>query len=131
MRDHDGVFAVLLSPVLVELLEKVLVLVLGGGGVRLILHLEHDGHDLRAGIILVTEDEVALAARPGIVVLLEVGIGEGRGPQLVELDLTMLLKRLPHHLGGQLRLQVTQPLNLLVTILDLDLVTPFSTRLKT
>ena len=131
MRDHDGVLAVLLPPVLVELLEKVLVLVLGGGGVRLILHLEHDGHDLRAGIILVAEDEVALAARPRIVVLLEVGIGEGRGPQFIEFDLAMLLKRLPHHLGGQLRLQITQPLNLLVTILNLDLITSFSTRLKT
>ena len=113
----------LLLPVLVELLEKVLVLVLGGGGVRLILHLEHDGHNLRSGIILVAEDEVALAARPGIVVLLEVGIGKSRGSQLVELDLAMLLKRLPHHLGGQLRLQITQPLNLIVTILDLDLIT--------
>lgn len=35
----------------------------------------------------------------------------------------MLLKRLPHHLGGQLRLQITQPLNLIVTVLDLDLIT--------
>ena len=37
----------------------------------------------------------------------------------------MLLKRLPHHLGGQLRLQITQPFNLIVTVLDLDLVTLF------
>ena len=51
------------------------------GVVGLVLHLEHDGDDLVALLIEVAEDEVALGALHHLVVLLEVGAGEGGRPQ--------------------------------------------------
>ncbi len=116
--DQHRVLAALLLAVRIELLEEVLVLVLGGRGVVLILHLEHDRDDLVTGLIALAEDEVALGAVGGVVVLLEVGMRERRGTQLIELSLAVLLEGLAHHLGGKAHLHIAQALDFLVLIAD-------------
>ena len=116
------VLAALLRAVVIELLEEVLVLVLGGRVVVLVFHLEHDGDDLVAVLIALAEDEVALGAAARIVVLLKVCVGEGRHAQAVELGLAVLFERLAHHLGGKARLHVAQTLDLLVLIAQDGLV---------
>ena len=116
-RDQHRILAALGGAVVVELLEEVLVLVLGRRGVVLVLHLEHDGDDLGA-VALLAEDEVALAALARVVVLLKVRIGERRHTQAVELRLAVLLERLAHHLGGKANLHVAQAFDLLVLVAD-------------
>ena len=104
--DQHRVLAALLLAVRIELLEEVLVLVLGSRGVVLVLHLEHDRDDLVPGLIALAEDEVALGAVGSVVVLLEVGMRERRSAQLIELSLAVLLEGLAHHLGGEARLHI-------------------------
>ena len=116
--DQHRVLAALLLAVRIELLEEVLVLVLGGRGVVLVLHLEHDRDDLVTGVIALAEDEVALGTVGGVVVLLKVGMRERRGTQLIELGLAVLLEGLAHHLGGEARLHIAQALDLLVLVAD-------------
>ncbi len=91
---------------------------LGDRGVVLVLHLEHDGDDLVTGLVALAEDEVAIGAVGSVVVLLEVGMRERRGAQLIELSLAVLLEGLAHHLGGQAGLHVAQTLDLLVLVAD-------------
>ena len=69
--DQNGILASLSVAVGVELLEEVLVAVFGGCLVHLVLHFKHDGHVLHV-IFVVAEDEVALAAAGGVIILLEV-----------------------------------------------------------
>ena len=63
----------------VELLEKVLVLVLRGGRVRFVLHLEHDGDVFRAVLRKVAEYEITLRAFHDLVVFLERCLRQGEG----------------------------------------------------
>ena len=92
--------------------------------VGLVLHLEHDGHDLVALLVAFAEDEVALRALGRVVVLLEVRARKRGGADLVELGLAVLLQRLAHHLGGQARLHVLVALDLAVLVGD-DVVLGF------
>ncbi len=119
---EHGVLATLLCAVVVELLKEVLVLVLGRRVIVLVFHLEHDGNDLVSVLVALTENEVALGAAARVVVLLKVGIGEGRHAQAVELGLAVLLERLAHHLGGEARLHVAQALDLFVLVAQDGLV---------
>ncbi|MPN14540.1 hypothetical protein SDC9_161867 [bioreactor metagenome] len=98
-RNEHSIFAALFGAILVELLEEIFIFLLGRRFVALILHLEHDRDNLRARFIQVAEDVVAFAARPSVVVLLEIGFRKRCSPEAVELDLAMLLKGLANHLG--------------------------------
>ena len=91
---------------------------LGGRGVVLVFHLEHDRDDLVAVLVALAEDEVALGALGRVVVLLKVRIGKRRHAQAVELGLAMLLQGLAHHLGREARLHIAQALDLLVLKAD-------------
>ena len=121
-RYQDRIFTTLLVPVLIELLEEVFVLVLARGSIRLVLHLEHNGYILSAVFVVVTEDEVALAAGLGIIVLLEVGLRESHRTHLGELVHTVLLKRLTDHLRGHTRLQILVVVDLSILVLNSLLV---------
>ena len=120
--DQHGVLAALLPAVLVQLPEEVLVLVLGGGRIHLVLHLEHDGNELHALVRAVPVDEVALAAGARVVVLFKRGVLERQRADAVELRHAVLLQALADHLGGLLRLEVTVVRDLLVLLTDLQLV---------
>ena len=76
----------------VQLLAKVFVLVLGGGGVHLVFHLEHYGNELYSVVGGFAVYEVAFAAGPGVVVLFKISVLKSGGPQFVEFGLTVLLK---------------------------------------
>ena len=52
------IFTVLLVSVFIEFTEEVFVFVLGGSRFIFVLHLKHDGDDLGAVIVIITEDEV-------------------------------------------------------------------------
>ncbi len=119
---EHGVLAALLRAVVVELLKEVLVLVLGRRVVVLVFHLEHDGDDLVSVLVALTENEVALGAAARVVILLKIGVGEGRHAQAVELGLAVLFERLAHHLGGKARLHVAQALDLFVLVAQDGLV---------
>ncbi len=86
--------------------------------VLLVLHLEHDGDDLDAVLIHLSEDVITLGAVRDLVVLLEIGVGEGRGTDAVERDLAMLLEGLAEHLRGKLGLHVTQLADLGILVRD-------------
>ncbi len=101
---------------MVELLKEVLVFMLNCRVVVLVFHLKHNGDDLVTILVALTENEVALCAATCVVVLLKVRIGKRRHAQTIELNLTVLLERLAHHLGGETRLHVAQTLNLLLLI---------------
>lgn len=120
--DEHGVLAAFLAAVLVELGEEVLVAVLGGREVGLVLHLEHDGETFLA-VDIVAEDEVALGAGAGVVVLLEVGRPEAAlAAGYVEYVIAMLLEGLAEHLGGEAAFHVAVALYLLVLGLQHELV---------
>ena len=121
-RDQHGVFAVLFPPVPVQLPEEVFVLVLAGGGVHLVFHFKHDGQDFRAVLRALPENEVPLAAGAGVVVLVEIGVGEGGHTDAVELRQTMLLQAFAHHLGGLPCLEIPVLGDLLVLQGQLGLV---------
>ena len=123
--NQHGIFAPLLKAILVQLLQEVLVLVLGAGAVVLIFHLKHDGDDLGAWLVQVAKNVVALAAGPGVVVFLKISAWKRCGANTVELRLAVLLQRLAHHLGGQARLHVAQALYRIIAVFDLRLVLVF------
>ena len=111
-RHEHGVLAALRVAIGIELFEEVLVFVLGGCLIHLVLHLEHNG-DVLDAILVVAEDEVALAASGRIVVLLEVGVGEHRPHLAVEDGAAVGFQALADHFGGQARLEILQALDLL------------------
>ncbi len=121
-RDQDGVFAMLLVPVFVELLEEVFVGFLGGRSVGLVLHLEHDGDDLGLLrlVFVIAEDEIALGARFGrdLVVLAEFAIGVSWQADAVEFVVAMLLQTLPNEFSGHLCLEVFVVIDLVLFGLD-------------
>ena len=117
--DEHRVLAVLVVAVLVELLEEVLVFVVTGGGLLLGLHLEHDGEHLGAALVDLAIDEVALRTAHHLVVLVEVGVAEGRGTPAVELVFAVLLKRLADELGGKTNALVAQAGDLVLLIAEL------------
>ena len=86
---------------------------LGGGGVGLVLHLEHDGDEFNS-VRRLAEYKVALTARARVVVLFKVGVREGHHSHRVELCQTVLLEALADHLCRLPRLEVLQPLYFLV-----------------
>ena len=86
---------------------------LGGGGVGLVLHLEHDGDEFNS-VRRLAEYKVALTARARVVVLFKVGVWEGHHSHRVELCQTVLLEALADHLCRLPRLEVLQPLYFLV-----------------
>ena len=110
-RHEYGILAAFRGTVGIELIEEVLVLVLGGRLVLLVLHLEHD-RDILDAIFIVAEDEIALAAFGGIVVLFEVGVGEHRTHLAVEYGAAVGLQALADHLGRQARLEVLEAFHL-------------------
>ena len=82
-------------------------------------------HQIKKGFILLSSDdsdEVALAARACVVVLLEVGARERRRADLVERRLAVLFERLAEHLRRQLRAHLLQAFDRVVAVLDLRLV---------
>ena len=87
--------------------------------VVLVLHLEHDGDNLLARFrVALAENEVTLGAVSHIVVLLEVGIWEGSGADLVEFRFAMALQRFAHHLRGKAGLHILHTGDFLVLVLD-------------
>ena len=86
--------------------------------VALVFHLEHDGDDLVALVVGLSEHEVTLRSVDHVVVLLEVCLREGGGAHLVELDLAVLLERLAHHLGGKAGLHLLVAGNFLFLVGD-------------
>ena len=93
------VFALLLVTILVQLCEEVFILVLSGGGIGLVLHLEHDADHLSAVVVHLPEDEISLCAPAGVVVLLEVGVLESCCPEFVEFVLAEAFEGFADHLG--------------------------------
>ena len=102
---QHGILTSFLPPVLVQLLQEVLVFMLSGSGFHFVLHLEHD-RDVFRPVFTVTEDEVALRTVARIIVLVKVSIRHQRTQITLELNTTMLLQGLTHHLRRHLRLQV-------------------------
>ena len=94
---------------------------LGGGGVGLVFHLEHDGDVLHA-VDMVAEDEVALCASAGVVVLLEIGVGVDAATDAVELRAAMDLEALADHLGRHSGLQILVIIHLLLLLLEAPLI---------
>ena len=119
--DKHGVFAAFLAAIFVELGEEILVAMLGSGGVGLVFHLEHDGDVLHA-VDMVAEDEVALCASAGVVVLLEIGVGVDAATDAVELRAAMDLEALADHLGRHSGLQVLVIIHLLLLLLEAPLI---------
>ena len=72
---------------------------LGGGLVRFVFHLEHNGNIFRS-IIVIAEDEVSFGAVSNLVIFFEIGIGKERA-HAVELRAAVDLQGLAHHLGGE------------------------------
>ena len=70
-RHQHGELAALLSTVLIQFLEKILIFVLRRCSIHLVLHLEHDGHILLIAF-KVTEDKVALRPFGHLIVLFKV-----------------------------------------------------------
>jgi hypothetical protein len=97
-RDEHRVLAALVVAVLIELGEEVAVLLLRGGYVGLVLHLEHDRDVLHVVVAEVPEDVVTLRASGCVVVLPERCVGERERAHAVELDLAMLLEGLAEEL---------------------------------
>ena len=94
---------------------------LGGRLVHLVLHLEHDG-DVLHPVLEIAEDEVALAAERGVIVLLEIGVRE-HGPHFpVEHVAAVRLEGFADHLGGHPGFQVLVVVDLLLRHLQLGLV---------
>ena len=118
---EHSVLTAFLAAVVVELLKEVLVLVTIGSGVALVLHLEHDG-DVLEVIVLVAEDEVTLATLRGIIVLLEIGIGQERANGGIELGAAMLLQSFAHHFCWQTSLQVLIIINQSLLLLELHVI---------
>ena len=98
-RDKNCIFAVFFVSVFVQLLQKVLVLMLGRCFVRLVFHLKHDGNIFRAVFTIFTIDEIPLTARPGIIVLFKISIRKCRHPNRVKLRKAMLFQAFSNHLG--------------------------------
>ena len=111
---QNRVFAVFLAAVLVKLREEILISVLRGRLVELVLHLEHDGQKLVAVVIALAEDEVALGAAAGVVVLLKIRLWKSRHAQLVKLGQAVLFQALAHHLCGLFRLKILVKCDLIV-----------------
>ena len=84
----------------------------------LVLHLEHDGEQLVALVVVVAEDEVPLGAAHSLVILLEVGARVGLQADAVKLRLAVLLERLADELGGQAHAVVAQALDVVAVALD-------------
>ena len=94
---------------------------LGGRLVHLVLHLEHDG-DVLHPVLEIAEDEVALAAERGVIVLLEIGVRE-HGPHFpVEHVAAVRLEGFADHLGGHPGFQVLVVIDLLLRHLQFGLV---------
>ena len=94
---------------------------LGGGGVGFVFHLEHDGDVLHA-VDMVAEDEVALCASAGVVVLLEIGVGVDAATDAVELRAAMDLEALADHLGRHSGLQILVIIHLLLLLFEAPLI---------
>ena len=94
---------------------------LSGGLVGLVLHLEHNGDILRI-VLIVAEDEVALGATGGVVVLLEVSVREQGSHFPVERVAAVGLEGFADHLGGKACLQILVIVHLLLRDLQFGLV---------
>ena len=66
--------AALFVSILIQLSEKVLILVLGGGFISLVLHFKHNGDELCTIFSALTVNEVTFAAGFGVVVFLKIGV---------------------------------------------------------
>ena len=116
--DEHGVLAALVAAVLVELLEVVLVPLAVGGVVILVLHVEHDGDHLHAGVVQLAEDVVALGTVHHVVVLVELRLGEGHHAHAVELHLAVLLEGLSDELYREAAALVAQAVDLILLVAD-------------
>ena len=119
-RYEHGKLTVLGPTVVVELLEEIFILVLGGRRVHLVFHLEHNGNVFEA-IGIVTEDEITLAPTRGIIVFLKICIRKERA-HAVELRAAMYFERLANHLGRHLGLQVFVVVHFLLFLLQLKFI---------
>lgn len=108
--DQHGIFATLFGPILVQLLQEVFVLVLCGGAVVLIFHFEHDRNDLRARLVEVAKNVVALA----------VVFGKSILPQLLSNCLDNFLIKFNHKSRKSQRDSLSSML-LMVSILFFDI----------
>ena len=90
-RDEYGKFATFGPAIGIQFLEKIFVLMLRGGLIGFVLHLEHDGYVFSPIFAEITKDKVPFRASRCIIIFFEIGIGHHGAEHLIELGGAMNL----------------------------------------